>query len=522
MQSTPKADDGKRNDRPPTESPMKSTLKTVVPLALLFGVVFGVIFVVQYSPKQDDAEAEALKLGPAEPPLRFFSSQRRWDPDGESLEDRVFDGYYEKDARGTAVFWFENRNADEVITQLRHVSCSSCSDGWLAPLPPETTRAILQMGAISCLPQGLLSGLPIGMAGPAAMIEPTRLERQSHSFKTTDWAFRVPGAKNADGWSPQWGMLALNFRAGPRQDLSATFASQVKGTTQYGDNQFQINYVTANAFEVPFSDIVVGDLTDSSGTRNYEVVLFSATRGEDTAEKLGTPSVKVMMPAGAGDPGPFVTVGTPVPILGDDLKKFVEDLPKKIGKSPSGDYMRIRARAAYKIPVTVSPKVGDQWVEIGALERELWIACGDAQPRLVKVKGTVHGGMWLADGKEIDLKLFRYEAGVPESRHELVTDSPSAEVVLAKTEVEESDAAGNVKKVMKDHVVVNGRVAPEKMKVTVERQARKDADRGYYWVKVTIPPDTHQGQLVNSYVTVELKGPNPRRFRIPVKGSGTR
>ena len=45
---------------------------------------------------------------------------------------------------------------------------------------------------------------------------------------------------------------------------------------------------------------------------------------------------------------------------------------------------------------------------------------------------------------------------------------------------------------------------------------------GVFWLKVTVPPDAHQGQYVNSYVVVEIKGPNPRRFRIPVKGSGTR
>jgi hypothetical protein len=502
---------------------MKSTLKTVIPLALLFGVVFGVILVVQYSPPKEDPEAERLKDGKSnEPPLRFFTSSRRWDPEGESLEDQVFPGYIEKDTKGVAAFWFENRNDAPVLVQLKGVSCSSCSDGWLAPLPPETTRAILQMGAISCLPQGLVSGLPTGMAGPAALIEPTRLERQSHEFRTLEWTFQVPAANNADGWSPQWGILALNFKAGQRQELAAVFESQVKGTTQRGENEFRIAYIAANPFDVPTGEIVVGDLTDASSSRSYELTIFSATRGADTPEKLATPSVKVMMPAGAGDPGPFVTVGTPVPLLGADLANYARDLPLKLGKGPSGELLKVRVRSAYKIPVTVDPKVGDQRLDIGALERELWIACGDAQPRLVRVKGNVHGGMWLAADKALDLKLFRYEAGVPETRFELVTDNPAAEVVLSKIEVDERDGTGATKKVTKDHVVVNGEVAPQTVKVTVERQDRKEADRGYFWIKASIPPNAHQGQLVNSYVVVEFKGPNPRRYRIPLKGSGTR
>ena len=40
---------------------------------------------------------------------------------------------------------------------------------------------------------------------------------------------------------------------------------------------------------------------------NY--VGIKAHRGPGTAESLGPPSVRVMMPAGGGEPGPFVTVG---------------------------------------------------------------------------------------------------------------------------------------------------------------------------------------------------------------------
>ena len=193
-----------------------------------------------------------------------------------------------------------------------------------------------------------------------------------------------------------------------------------------------------------------------------------------------------------------------------------------MGKGPNGETGRVRIRSAYRVPVIVTPKVGEQRLDIGVLERELWVACGDVQPRLVRVRGTVHGGMWLSAGKDIDLKSFKYQTGLPEARIELVTDNPTAEVVLSKTEVEERDAGGDLRKVIRDHVVVNGKLAPDVLKVSVERQDRKDTDRGYFWIKMTVPPDSLQGQLVNSYVVVEIKGPNPRRFRIPVKGSGTR
>jgi hypothetical protein len=316
--------------------------------------------------------------------------------------------------------------------------------------------------------------------------------------------------------------LSLNFKAGARQELTATFQSQVKGDPLFAENVFAIQYITANAFEITRPEIQVGDLTDATQPATYEFLVISPTRGPGTPEKLSPPSVRVMMPSGGGEPGAFVTVGTPIPVPDDQLPELTAELIRQAPKNAEGKQPLARVRTAYRVPVIVTPKVGEQRLDIGVLERELWVACGDAQPRLVRVKGNVHGGMWLSSGKELDLKSFRAPAGVPEARFELLTDNPTADVVLSQVEVEERGSSGQIQKVMRDHVVVNGKIAPDIVRVTIERQGRKDPDRGYFWIKITVPPEAVQGQLVNSYVVVELKGPNARRFRIPLKGGGSR
>ena len=97
-----------------------------------------------------------------EPPLRFFTSARHWDPPSTksehrphpllapsgdpqnpdptsfSLPDRLFQGVYEpsQDHLRRTQFWFENRNSKPVTMQLKGLSCGSCTGGRVAAIPP--------------------------------------------------------------------------------------------------------------------------------------------------------------------------------------------------------------------------------------------------------------------------------------------------------------------------------------------------------------------------------------------------
>src|SRR5687767_6414333 len=87
---------------PPTPAPAvgggRGTLKVAIPIAVLMAVIFGVTFFAQYTPRTDDPDEKGIK-GSNEPPLRFFSSARQWNPDPfASLQDRLFPGFYEVQA----------------------------------------------------------------------------------------------------------------------------------------------------------------------------------------------------------------------------------------------------------------------------------------------------------------------------------------------------------------------------------------------------------------------------------------
>src|SRR5437764_892102 len=100
---------------------LKSTLKIAVPLSALFAMVFGLVYMMQYTPTEDPKRPDGTNPPPGtptgEPPLRFFTSTRHWDPPSPlpeyrahpllapsavapdptsfSLSDRLFQGVFE-------------------------------------------------------------------------------------------------------------------------------------------------------------------------------------------------------------------------------------------------------------------------------------------------------------------------------------------------------------------------------------------------------------------------------------------
>ena len=99
-----------------------------------------------------------------------------WSPDpAASLMDQAFPGYFETaDMQSSASYWFENRNPQPVMLEFLRVTCTACSEGEVATIPPDVSKQILQMTAISMLPHGLVAPLPIAMAVPAAQLDDQR------------------------------------------------------------------------------------------------------------------------------------------------------------------------------------------------------------------------------------------------------------------------------------------------------------------------------------------------------------
>jgi len=472
---------------------MKQAIKIAVPIAVLMAVIFGITYFSQYTPQADPTGTNVANA--KEPPLRFFTSTRQWNPFG-SLQDRTFPGFYEvqANAAGTpnaAAFWFENRNDRSVSLQLKGVSCGACSGGRVAPIPSDVARQLLQMTALSSLPGGLFSGMPTGLVGPAANLAEGRLDWQSYTFRDHPKAqYSVPAAVNPDGWSPQWGILELRFSVGAigPKTLSSEFNLQVDGTQQFGTANFAISFEGAEPFDISRPVIDIGELQETSPASQYDLLIYSATRGPNGngPGDLQVPKTDVQLVGGTvGEPGPFVSVSAPVRLSEADLLGIPDQIQRPV-----------RVEAAYKMTITVTPKVGEQRVDLGPLERDVHISTADMR-KTVRVKGVVRGSVWL-DGnlKDIDLR-YKFENGYAGRAVTIITDRPAQELAI-----------------------VSDPTTPENVVLSLEKEL-SPPDRAHYGLKVSVPPNAKAG-VWNGFVVLELKGPNPQRIRIPIRGNGTR
>ncbi|MBX9585504.1 MAG: hypothetical protein K2X87_34795 [Gemmataceae bacterium] len=480
---------------------MSSVLKYAVPLAVLVGVVFAVTYFSRYTPTDDGPPGFVLQeKGESAPgkPLVFFTTARRWNPQSPSLPDRAFPGFFPIDPVRPQVahFWFENRNTEPVTLQLKGVSCSACSGGRVAPLPAEATRLLLQVSAASLLPQGLTTGLAgAGMVGPAARLfsAPDALPWQGYTFSEhrgdfSQVRYTVPGAANADGWSPQWGILELNFKVGenPSLPLTADFLSRVGTTEQVGADRFSIHYRPSKPLEVDRQAIDLPELSTSAPVQTGEFVVFSPVNEGSTP-----PTVRVDLAPGATEEvGEWVTAGPPVRLAPAELEALAARLTE-MSKEP------FRVASGYRVPVVARVKVGDRPADIGRLERTVYVTDG-AESREVRVKAGVRGPVYLTgEAKEVAFGTFRGAAGAA-ATYELTTEAPGTELAW-----------------------VPGETVPKYLTVELTRQPDR-GDYGRYKMRVTIPKGELAGELTGGVVVLEAKGPTRQRIRIPVTARGSR
>jgi hypothetical protein len=506
--------------RQPSRGP--SALAIVVPLVALVGVVFALTYLNESVPPDPLAEVKGGGPRPdaksAEPPLRFFTSLRRYDPPatdapgyrglpllapsavapppdpltgdafGYRLQDRAFQGFYEpgETVRRTQ-FWFENRNPAAVALQLQGVSCLSCSGASLAPIPPGITKSLLQNAALSALPVGAFNAFSLGAVEPAAGL--ARLEWQRAAFADDPHArFVVPAAPAApDKWaSSQWGILELNFkvRTGGKVPLEAQFVSRVDGTAQQGAHPFALFFEVSPAAEASRTAIEVGELDPLAGTKEFTFLVFSNTRGPGSEfGDLAPPEGTVLMPNGTVDASKFFEVTKIVRLSADELSEMTDRLFREL-KRP------VNVRAAYRVTFAVRLKQGDARMDIGFIERNLSLVGGPT----LRVTATVRGQVWLDDKRtSVTLPTFSGAKGLEH-----------AQTVYT--------ALGADVRVLRDES------APAKYGYALEKLPDAGTESRYR-LKISIPPATF-GQIKGE-VVLEVQGPQPQKVRIPVTGAST-
>lgn len=481
-------------------SAMKSALKVLLPLGLLLGVVFAVTVFSRHVPQEEEKNQKTTDATATGPGIEFFNATRKYDgatfkqlfePESRvSLQDVAFHGFFEPgEATHATQFWFRSRNPGRLTLRLRAVSCAACSGGRVAAIPADAARALMQMAAVSALPFGPVAGCPTGMAGAGAFFS-SKLQWQAHTFQeVAGVAYDIPPAPAGDPWNPGWGILELNFkaRANRRDPLQAQFLTIDENNEVVGKDTFAIDFVSAPAGDVDKSAIEVGELADNSSGQAHVVTVFSSTRAPGELPAL---TARVMNPGG-GEVGPFVKAGAPEPVPAGELAAMAADYTAK-AKQP------VRVLSAYRIPVTVVGKVGDQRPDIGRLDRELWVDLGvpGTDPKKVAIRAAVIGPVALTGGAtELNIGSFRHQSGASEVAT-LTTDRPDAALE-----------------------VVAGAARPDFLDVSLKKLPDAGG-RGQWQLTVRVPPNRVQGELVDGLVVLELKGPNPQRIRIPVRGRG--
>src|SRR5262249_39746662 len=239
----------------------------------------------------------------------------------------------------------------------------------------------------------------------------------AHKFEDPSKVFfHVPAANNPDGWTPQWGILELGFeaRSNPPETrtLSSIFEFAVDGNSaQVERNEFKIGFDVVEPFRTFPESLDVGQLDESSKSVEREVLVYSLTRPQPDYP-FPTPGVGTYP---GGDVDKFVKVGSPTPVPAEELEGLGQKLTKETGRP-------VKVTAAYKVPVSVSAKVGDQRLDIGQLEQRIHVSLAGVDPKFVTIRGTVRGGVWLSSGNAIELGGFKSRDGVAAANFELVTD----------------------------------------------------------------------------------------------------
>ena len=478
-----------------------SPFKTIIPILLMVGVVFGITFISQYAPKKKEESKRKTEEVYDKKVLTFGQSIRVWNPQSFDLPDQIFPGFYEGGpTEYPASFWLENRHAAPVTMQLSTIAtgCSKCSSGRFAPIPPEVMDQLFLTTVLSGLPQGLTSGLPLGVAATSANLDPARMNWQYH--KHSEMAhpqYTIPAAPGSAHLFPyQWGIFELLFKVeGKGKPLAASYDLKVEGTSLVESATLQVIFEGVDAFDVSPQSIDIGNWSETSDPRTFNIVVYSLTRGPNRkgpydSGNLEPPSVDVRMPGGIRDLGGFITVGPAVRI------SEPSELGKLMVKLSNAQKKPLKIESAYEFTVTVNPKVGGERMDLGLLERDVLFALpGMKEPKTVRLKGMVTGDLELANHRtDIELPSYRVSTGItfPVS---VIAKHKDAVVTLVPDECRPKFVNYKLTKV------------------------NRDENQGYYELSVEIPKDGQAGSW-SGVVVLELKGSRPQRIRIPIRGTG--
>ena len=475
---------------------MNSFTRVGLPILLVVGVVFGITFIRMNSP--DDPEPEGPtqgpsgKTGPRTVPLRFglLTASAQPDPPPLGLESlKHWDSVTELGAPGHFEFWCHNPHPQEVTVRVSGVNCQ-CAGVEVAPVDPEAYR---DYWVASALAGGPLCPAPGLLAAGAHGVLASKLEWLPLLKDKAQLEQKIPAADPATG--PRVAIVRLGWEGkgevGPRT-VNAVLVSRI------GDGVGTVTTLEAQVTNVPAFDVIRRE-GPSTWVRAREVT-FGELRENAAVTRtvyLVSPTRRhILFTTETSHADPCVTWTDPAPAAPDEVQA--------LGDFLSRDGNQRRPRAVYRMDVTVRERA--QATDGGRTQvRQLDLGLLDQR---LTVKGVNAGAVDL----QLRARVLGEIAflGATEGRVELGTSFPADQdhtrdigLVAERTGLD----------------LTVGEVTPNYLKVKLEPLAPIDG-RKQWRLRVTVPKNSLFGMLPeNSAVVLTTAGPNPRRLRIPVRGT---
>jgi len=462
---------------------MKTFKQVFVPIAVVVALVFGVTFLSSYS----TSSRRGIETSPEqtsttylnEIPLRFGATVANRDPSYYYLKN--FQNEYEIDQAGAFDFWFQNRNSVAATLRLHSLSCQ-CQSMEGAIVPVETSTRYLQQSAVSGWVNAIATGGPdlLAMTGLLAMTL-SKKDMKFTDLKPEQDGIEVPGVEPGKG--PQLGFVRLHWKGkaplGPKRLVAQMMMQLPKANGR--PFTLEANTIVLPSIRIWPTTLDFDELSTGS-SRTREFVCVSNTRTADSVVlKITDPKAH-----------PCITIGTPTPILGEDLTKLEASLGKQWSEN-------MNLKSAWKVSVTVHERLQNQQLDLGPIDRFLNISTGDETDMTMPIRGIVRGDVRIAGGLE-DKDLIDMGQGFPSERGRskevrLISDRPMIELELLKTET-----------------------LPGYLEVTLSEPRKIDG--GTEWkLQVRVPEKKLYGKLSpEAGVTLQTKDSPPRKIRIPVRG----
>jgi hypothetical protein len=238
----------------------------------------------------------------------------------------------------------------------------------------------------------------------------------------------------------------------------------------------------------------LGTLTPRDLPRAVEVIFFSSTRASLAV------TAEAVTPEALADTDPFV-VNPPIPLSREECENLQNET--NASEATAGPVM-----CAYRVPVTLHPKVKDRYFDTGPFRRLVRLVPHGPglEETLVPVTGTIESDVQVGSKEQngrVQFGSFARSTGTKKKGITIYSDDPDISLELDRTRI------------------------PVHLEVNFEETSKPGAARRTWRLEVSVPPYKASGVFPrdgdpayrDSDVYLKSSGASNRLLRIPVEGN---